>query len=488
MSALSVMARVARVRESLSSPARRGAVWTAIGFGGGQLLRFAGNLILARLLLRDAFGVTAVVGSILQLFTLFTDIGIGPGIIQNARGEDRTYLRTAFTLQALRGVLIWLGVFALATPLASYYEEPELAAVAPIGALSVLVASFASTKLFVAQKRLDLKRITQIEIASQVVGLCVQVGWALQHPTVWALVAGGLTTSIVKTVLSHLALPGERDGFGWDADAAHALVRFGKWIFLSTVLTYCVTQADKLVFFKLVPAESVGDYSIASQIALLPALGIGAISLSVAFPHYTRLFHAKEPLGPTFHRTRARILLLAGWMCAGLIAGGPAAIAMLYKPEFVAAGWIVQALASGGWFFALEATNGAVLLACDRARWVAAANGAKLAAMIVLIPIGHERWGFFGAVAAYAASDVPKWIASVIGAGRLGLAALGRDVAYTAHVAGVAAASIWLQRELLPADVGKILPAVFVLVTVTALYAPFAFLEIRRLARNKDSA
>lgn len=479
-----IQRRILALREALSSPARRGAVWTAVGYGGAQVLRFAGNIVLSRLLFREAFGMTAIVGSILQALQLFSDIGIGPSIIQSSRGEDRRFLATAWTLQAVRGVVIWLVVCAAAIPIANFYNEPELAWIAPIGGLSVLISGFASTKLFTANKNLQMGRLTGIELGSQAVGLVAQVGWALVHRSVWALVAGGMCISITKMILSHYALPGTKDRFGWDRDAARSLIHFGRWIFFSTLLTYCVTQADRLVFGKLVPLEVMGDYAIAVQIAMLPAMGIGALSLSIAFPHYSRLFNAGVALKDTFHRTRARSLLLAGWMSSGLIAGGQAAVSLLYDERYHAAGWIVQFLACGAWFFALEATNGAALLACGRAKWVAFSNGAKLVGMIITIPIGFAYWGFPGAVACYAGSDIFKWIVSCIGIKRLDLSAWPRDIAYTLWTAAAAFAGAWAGTHVAAAGAGRIWPALAVFFVVSLAWLPLVMRENTRIQRG----
>ncbi len=162
---------------------------------------------------------------------------------------------------------------------------------------------------------------------------------------------------------------------------------------------------------------------------------------------------------------------------AGLVAGGQAAVTFLYPSRYHEAGWIVQVLACGAWFFALEATNGAALLACDRARWVAFSNGAKLVSMIVTIPIGFTMWGFPGAVACYAGSDVFKWIVSCMGIGRLSLAAWPRDIAYTAWVAGTAFLGSWAGQRV---D-GRFLPAVVVFVVVTLAWAPLVVRENARL-------
>ena len=65
----------------------------------GQLLRFIGNLVLARLLTPDAFGLMAVVSTLMLGLNLLSDIGTGPTIIQSPRGAERVFLDTAWTMR-----------------------------------------------------------------------------------------------------------------------------------------------------------------------------------------------------------------------------------------------------------------------------------------------------------------------------------------------------------------------------------------------------
>ena len=60
-----------------------------------QLIRFIGNLVLARLLMPDAFGLMAVISTLMLGLNLLSDIGTGPTIIQSPRGTERVFLNTA---------------------------------------------------------------------------------------------------------------------------------------------------------------------------------------------------------------------------------------------------------------------------------------------------------------------------------------------------------------------------------------------------------
>src|SRR5262249_27375011 len=81
---------------SLKSRVISGSMWTIGSCGASQVIRFGGNVLLARFLFKEAFGLVALVMLFNQGLTMFSDIGIGPSIIQSQRGEDEAYLNTAW--------------------------------------------------------------------------------------------------------------------------------------------------------------------------------------------------------------------------------------------------------------------------------------------------------------------------------------------------------------------------------------------------------
>lgn len=438
---------------ALRSTVRRGTMWSLAGYGGSQVLRFGGNLVLTRLLLPEAFGVMAIVNALLQGLQLFSDIGIGPSIIQSPRGDEPTFLNTAWTLQTMRGALLWLVACALAQPVAVFYGDPRLAAILPIAGLTALISGFNSTRIHSMYRRVDLARISTVEIGSQAVGIAVMIAFAWVERSIWALVCGGIAGAATRLVLSYTVLPGAANRFRWDRPALEGMLRFGRWIFCSTLLTFLVGQSDRLIFGTLIPLAMLGVYSVGSMIALMPAMALGRMASAVFFPVYSRVHNSGGELGPVFRRVRRPILLLGGWMIAGLGGGGEAAVRLLYDERYAQAGWILQLLALGSWFAVLEATNGAALLARGQANWTAASSAGKLAGMLVLIPLGYHLAGFPGAVAGLAASDVLKYVVSAFAASRAGLRGWPQDLRLSAWV--LASAALGWIAALLAQNAGE---------------------------------
>ena len=114
--------------EGIFARAMRSSAWTIFGFVASQGIRFGSNLILTRLLFPEAFGMMALVTVAMVGLSNFSDMGTAPSIAYNPRGDDPSFLDTAWTLHVVRGVLLWLAACALAWPFARFYGEPMLVA------------------------------------------------------------------------------------------------------------------------------------------------------------------------------------------------------------------------------------------------------------------------------------------------------------------------------------------------------------------------
>lgn len=469
---------------AMRSRVMRGSVWTFGGYIVNQVLRFGCNLILAHLLAPQHFGLMSLVAAFLQGLTMFSDIGLGPSIIQNKRGDDPVFLRTAWTLQVLRGVVLWMAAAALALPLSAFYNAPELLYILPVSGLNILITSFNSTSLYTLNRKLMLGRMTLLNLGSYIISMSVTIAWAWIYPTVWALVAGSIVSCCIYTVGTFLLCrDGHRDGFGWDRECLRSLITFGGWIFLSTVLTFMVGQGDRLIFGRLIPIDMLGVYSMALMLATFASQAVLALGGQVVFPAYSERVRSGRPLQPVFHQARQPLTMLSAYVAAGVFAAGPILISLLYPATFAQAKWMVQPLAAAGLLQALECTNGSALLAMGHARWVAAGNAAKLVGMVALIPLGYAMYGFGGAVGGLVVSEALKYATSVVGVRRFGLNALGRDLLVLVGAAASGAAALWLDRELVAAGVPAVARLFIVSAAVTVAWTP-ALLGMLKLVRG----
>jgi O-antigen/teichoic acid export membrane protein len=443
-----------------------------------------GQIVLTRLLPQEAFGMMAIVHTFRAGIDLFSDVGIGPSIIQNERGDDPKFLDTAWTIQAGRGLALFLFAAVCALPMARFYEHDELRVLIPAASFAAVIAGARSTKAYSAERHLRLGWLTLNEIIASASALVVMVVWALNSPTVWALVAGGLVGAGVDVLLGHLLLSGHNARPRWEKSAASSLMRFGKWIFLSTVLTFAVNEADRLIFGKMISLADLGVYHVALTIAMVPMSAMHSLAGKVIFPLFSRVNQTGEHLVVVFTKARRLHMVASGWALSGLIGGGQAAIGLIYDDSYAAGGWMLQLLAVMAWFSTPESTNSSANLACGFPRWVAAANLAKLIGMCVLLPLGYHLGGFQGALIGYAFSEVFRYATSTIGVYQRGLPTLRQDIECSAVVLVASFCAHWLVEFLDKRGMSPIVQSLSVFVLVTAIWARWLFPYVGQALRK----
>jgi len=335
------------LRAPLFSRVLRGSALTAGSYAFSQALRLASNLILARLLFPEAFGLMALVSVFLVGLAMFSDVGIGPAIAQSPRGDEPGFLDTAWTIQVVRGGLLWLLTCLMAWPAAWFYEAPELLHLLPVAGLTLLIGSFNPTRIDTANRHLLLGRLTALDLVAQIIGIIAMVVLAAVLRSVWALVIGALIGSFAKLVLTHFGLPGARNRFAWEGEAGRALIHFGKWIFLSTACGFLLSQGDKAILGAYLDLDELGVYNIGYFLASFPVLLGGAVTGRILIPIYRD--HPPATSAENFRRMRRLRFALSGGMLAmlgvmGLI--GQPLVGLMYDARYVHAGIIVVAIAA----------------------------------------------------------------------------------------------------------------------------------------------
>lgn len=389
-----------RPKDGIVARALRGSAITAAAYAGGQGLRLASNLILARLLFPEAFGLMALVSVVLVGLQMFSDMGLSPAIARSTRGDDPAFLDTAWTLQIGRGVVLWLGATALAWPIATFYDAPALTTLIPVAALSLLIAGFNPTRIETANRHLLLGRVTALDLISQAVGIAVMVVFAWVTASVWALVIGSVAGALVKLALMTALLPGPANRLRWEPAAAHELVHFGKWILLSTVCGFVLSQGDRLILGAYLTLDQLGIYNIGYFLASFPWLLGGAVTMRVMIPLYRdEPAGAKAANAPRVRRMRMVMTGgLLGLLAVFALAGVPL-VHLLYDDRYVAAGAIVVLVACVQMPAVVGMTYDQAALAAGDSKAFFGVLLAKAVLQTAAFLIGAHSWGLVGALA-----------------------------------------------------------------------------------------
>lgn len=399
----------------------KAAAWLVGGNVSSQLLRLGSNLILTRLLVPEAFGLVAAVNTLYFALVMFSDLGVWQSVVKSERGTDPRFLGTAWTVQLLRGGLLAAIVLLIALALhmaaqaglfatGTVYADARLPPMVTLFALCALLQGMESMKLAGAQRELQVGHLARLELASQLGAMVVTLALAWATRSVWALLVGTLVGTALRTVFSHLYLPGKTHRPCWDRDCASEIIGFGKWIFLSSIVGFLAAHGEKIILAGSLATASFGVFSIASTL-LAAVMGVySSLNGHVIFSSLSMALRSDDNSEVVRVYTRVQQLadLFLGTLAGGMLMSGQWAVWLLYDARYHDAGWMLQWLGLGLLAMRHQVVE-QLMFARGQPAWVSGNNSLRALGLVVFIPAGFALGGEPGAIIGVVLSQFASW-------------------------------------------------------------------------------
>ena len=242
------------VRKQLTS----GVFYIAIAKYAGIVISLAVSGVLARLLSPSDFGIVAVATVIITFFSIFSDLGIAPAIIQYEKltGEE---LNGIFSFTIWSGLAVSLLFFGSSWLIASYYDSPQLVRICQFLSVNLLFAAMniVPNALLYKQKRFRFIAMRNLCVQGSVGTIAVIA--ALSGAGIYALLINPIVSSIVLFIVNLREHPLR---VRWTAglQPLRTIFAFSAYQFSFNVINYFTRNLDKLLIGKYMGMSPLGFY------------------------------------------------------------------------------------------------------------------------------------------------------------------------------------------------------------------------------------
>jgi lipopolysaccharide exporter len=328
---------------SLSRPGVAAVRWSALASAARFGLQLGAQVMLARMLGPQVFGVFAI-GLVLLTFASFiSGFGFGWSLLQRQelREED---IRFAWTWQMLAGALAG-GLMALLAPwLAGLFHQPAAAPVIAWLSLACVLQAAAAPATYLLQRALNFRALGLIQVGSYLVGY-VGVGLPLawHGAGVQALVAAWLTQAATAMLASYACRPHGLKPLLWYPAAAQVMGT-GRAVFFTNLVNWALNNLDRLLVARLLSPVQLGLYNVAYNLATVPnTVLLGA--LQPAFMAAGAQWQDQRArLAAAYQQMLATLLVLALPVFTGLALLAPELVRLLYGAAWAGAGPVLALL------------------------------------------------------------------------------------------------------------------------------------------------
>jgi O-antigen/teichoic acid export membrane protein len=380
---------------TLGQKAVRSSAWVMGSMGVVRVLGMAQTIIMVRLLVPSDFGIMSIAGFLLGAVGTFTETGLGAAVIQRRQVGEET-LNTAWTIQFLRNLVLFLAILFLAPWAAAFYKNPVLCPILRFVSLRYLLRAFNNIGLCLLEKELSYRRLVLLEVITNVVSVALSVTAAFLLHSVWALAIGWVALAAVTLVGSYAVHP-YRPRFALRRQEARKLFGFGLNLTLTGILIFLSIQGDNAVVGKVLGLTALGFYSLAYNLSNLPQMCISKVLGSVALPAYSKMQADRERLANVFSTMLTVVTVLAVPASVGLFVLAPDVVKVVYGAKYLPMVRCFRVLIVYGLLRALAAVVGPMFVGTGRPRLDLITQVVRFSILAVGIYPATRAWGITGA-------------------------------------------------------------------------------------------
>lgn len=325
---------------SLQAKALQSSVHVIVNIVFTNIIRLASNLILTRLLFPEAFGLMMIVQAFMQALIMLSDIGVNKSVINSNKINDKIFLNTAWTAKILRGLLIFTLTLVCALPMSYFYDVHELRYLIPLAGLSTFILEFSPVKAIIAERNLQIKKVVYLQLIAQLVSSTTTCVVAYFYPSVYSLLIGSILSSLFLVTAYRYLLKGPCEQFYIDKNNLNELIRFGKWLLLSSTFGLLATTSHKFALGKFLTIENFGIFAVASVLGQLPHTVSSTLSGKILLPLYSESLRAKKK--KNIESSRYMLLFFSTLVCLAFLFLAPSFFGVLYDDRYAKAGYIAS--------------------------------------------------------------------------------------------------------------------------------------------------
>ena len=286
-----------------------GVFYTALAKYSGIIISLVVAGVLARLLSPDDFGIVAIATVIIAFFSIFTDMGISPAIIQ-----DKTL--TEHELSDIFSFTLWMGIglsvlfFAASWPIAAYYDSPILRILCQLLCVNLFFASANIVPNALFYKNKEFKFIALRSFGIQMASGAAAVTAALSGAGLYALIISPILSSILIFGISIKRYP-QHASLTLGLKAIRKIFSYSAYQFLFNVINYFSRNLDKLLIGKYMGMSQLGYYEKSYRLMMLPLQNITQVITPVMHPIFSDYQNDLQRLGSAYERIM-RLLAFIG--------------------------------------------------------------------------------------------------------------------------------------------------------------------------------
>ncbi len=257
-------------------------LWKFLERAGTQGVQFVIQIVLARILCPDDYGILAILMAFIALANVFVQSGFNTSLIQK-KDSDETDFSSVFWLSLFVSLLLYIVLFFASPFIARFYKNDILIPILRVLALTLFFGALNSVQSAMVSKTMQFKKFFFSSMGGVVGSGIVGIILACNGFGVWALVAQQLANNLLISVILWTTVKW-RPKFVFSIEKVKSLFSFGWKLLCSGLLDTGYRQIYNLVIGRVFTSSDLGIFSRGEQFPQVIATNLDGSIQSVMLP------------------------------------------------------------------------------------------------------------------------------------------------------------------------------------------------------------
>lgn len=294
--------------------------WVALTEVLSKIMHPVVNMILARLISPEAFGVVATLTMIFSFMDMLTDAGFQKYLIQHNFKSDidkNNYANVAFWTNLGISSFAWLLIIFFRDPIASFVGCEGLGYVLAIGCCQLLMTSFSSIQIALYKRSFDFKTLFQVRVITIFVPFVVTIPLALLGTSYWSIITGAIVVQLINAILLTRK-SSFKPHFSYDFGILKNMFSFSMWTLIESISIWLTVWIDSLIISNALSSHYLGLYKTSTAMVNSIMALVTSIVVPVLFSALSRLQDQPEEFELFFLKAQKTIAMILFPMGIGI--------------------------------------------------------------------------------------------------------------------------------------------------------------------------
>ena len=273
--------------KSLKKQAISGVKWNFIQQLSVQAINFGVQIVLARLLMPEMFGLIAMVIVIVSIGASLMDSGMTSSIIRTKEPDQIDY-STVFVTNLIVSFAIYILIYLGAPYIAAFYNQEVLTDIIRLLSISFVIRAFVAVHVAKLTKEMNFKLQMQLQIPASIISGAVGIAMAYMGYGVWSLVWMNLVQAFVFAIQNWVFIPW-RPSLVFNKKRFIYHFNFGYKLTISGLIDTIYNDLYRIVIGKSFSPTQVGYFNHAENLRLFPVSQLSAVLGKVTYPYFSNI-------------------------------------------------------------------------------------------------------------------------------------------------------------------------------------------------------